>query len=184
MEWTLTIPDPGSLQMTTPRQRASQVGRKARSCRHGKAYARTNRRHRWSGFPLQAEGDDRRAFRVPIALVDPEGLVEKEVVQRLLCGLINREIPLGRPSRRATRKTVRSQLAKPVATGLSPRDAPIFCVSLTVLTVEHKSRHFCARALQKNAQRNGKEAEYERSAAGLRWATALRIIFAAKPFAV
>ena len=179
MEWTLTIPDPGSPQMTTPRQRASQVGRKARSCRHGKAYARTNRRHRWSGFRPQAGG-----IAGLIALADPAGLVEKEVVQRPLCGPTNHELPLGRPPRRATRQTARSQLTKPATTRLSPRDAPIFCVALTVLTVEHESRHFCARASQKNAQRNGKEAEYERSAAGLRWATALRIIFAAKPFAV
>ena len=94
---------------------------------------------------------------MPIALVDPEGLVEKEVVQRLLCGLINREIPLGRPPRRATRKTVRSQLAKPVTTGLSPRDAPIFCVSLTVSSVEHESRHFCARAMQRMRKETAKK---------------------------
>jgi hypothetical protein len=151
MEWTLTIPDPGSPQMTTPRQRASQVGRKARSCRHGKTYARTNRRHRWSGFRPQAGG-----IAGLIALADPAGFVEREVVQRPLCGPTNHELPLGRPPRRATRQTARSQLTKPATTRLSPRDAPVFCVSLTVSSVEHESRHFCARAMQKNAQRNGK----------------------------
>jgi hypothetical protein len=147
MEWTLTIPDPGSPQMTMPRQRASQVGRKARSCRHGK----DNRRHCWSGFRPQAGG-----IAGLIALADPAGLVEKEVVQRPLCGPTNPELPLGRPPRRATRQTARSQLTKPATTRLSPRDAPIFCVSSTVSSVEHESRHFCARAMQKNAQRNSK----------------------------
>jgi hypothetical protein len=42
-----------------------------------KAYARTNRRHRWSGFRPQAGG-----IAGLIALADPAGLVEKEVVQR------------------------------------------------------------------------------------------------------
>ena len=157
MEWTSTIPDHGSPQMTTRRQRASQVGRKARSYRHGKAYVRTNRRHRWSGFPPQA-GEGIAGL---IALAAPAGLVEKEVVQRLLCGATNRELPLGRPPRRATRQTARSQLAKPATTRLSPRDAPIFCVSLTVSSVEHELRHFCARAIAKKCakkrQRSGKK---------------------------
>lgn len=118
-----------------------------------------------------------------IALAAPAGLVEKEVIQRLLCGPIDREIPLWRPPRPATRQTARSQLAKPVTTRLSPRDAPqLFCVSLTILSVGHESRHFCARASQKNAQRNGKEADTKEPAAGLR--SALRIIFAAKPSAI
>ncbi len=150
MEWTSTIPDHGSPWMTTRRHRASQVGRRARSYRHGKAYVRTTRRHRWSGFPPQAGG-----VAGLISLAAPAGLVEKEVVQRPLCGPTNHELPLGRPPRRATRQTARSQLTKPVTTRLSPRDAPIFCVSLTVSSVEHESRHFCARAMQKNAKRNG-----------------------------
>jgi hypothetical protein len=162
--------------MTTPRQRASQVGRKARSYRHGKAYVRTNRRHRWSGFPRQAGGIERL-----IALAAPAGIVEKEVVRRLLCGATNRELPLGRQPRRATRQTARSQLAKPATTRLSPRDAPIFCVSLTVSSVEHESRHFCARALQKSAQRNSKEAEHERSAAGLISATEAYVVSRVSP---
>ena len=33
---------------------------------------------------------------------------------------------------------------------------PVFWVSLTILSVGYNSRHFCARALQKNAQRKGK----------------------------
>ena len=127
MEWTSTIPDHGSPRMTTPRQRASQVARKARSYRHGKAYVRINPRQRWSGFPPQAGG-----IAGLIALAAPAGLVEKEAVQRLLCGATNRELPLGRPPRRATRQTARSQSARPETTRLSPRDAPIFCVSLTV----------------------------------------------------
>ena len=77
MEWTSTIPDRGSPQMTTRRQQASQVGRKARRLRYDKANARINRRHRWSGFRPQAGG-----IAGLIALADPAGLVEKEVVQR------------------------------------------------------------------------------------------------------
>ena len=163
MEWTSTIPDHGSPQTTTRRHRASQVGKKARSYRRGKAIVSTNPDIAGRDVLLRRGG-----IAGLIALAAPAGLVEKEVVQRLLCGQINREIPLERRPRRATRQTARSQLAKPVTTGLSPRDAPVFCVSLTVSTVEHESRHFCARALQKNAQRNGKEQKYERSAAGLR----------------
>jgi len=65
-----------------------------------------------------------------IALGDPAGLVEREVVQRLLCGLLDREIRLGRPPRPATRQTARSQLPKPATSRLSPRDAPNFFASL------------------------------------------------------
>jgi hypothetical protein len=164
MEWTSTIPDHASRQMTTRRQQASQAGREARSFRHGKADVRTNRRHRWSGFPPQA-GDDWRIAGL-IAPAAPAGPVEKELVQRLLCGPLDSEIPPGRPPRPATRQTARSQLAKPVATQLSPRDAPIFCASLAVSILRYDSRHFCARAPQKNAQRNGKEAAPKRTVAG------------------
>jgi hypothetical protein len=139
--------------MTTRRQPASQAGREARSFRHAKADVRTNRRHRWSGFPPQAGVDWRIAGL--IAPAAPAGLVEKELVQRLLCGPIDSEIPPGRPPRPAIQQTARSQLAKPVATQLSPRDAPIFCASLAVSILRYDSRHFCARAPQKNAQRNG-----------------------------
>ena len=61
-----------------------------------------------------------------IALGDPAGLVEKEVVQRLLRGLLDRAIGLERPPRPATRQTARSQ----VTSRLSPRDAPNFFASL------------------------------------------------------
>ena len=64
--------------MTTPRQRASQVGRKARSCRHGKAYVRTNRLNAGRDFlsGQRATG----ALSGAIALVAPAGFVEKDVV--------------------------------------------------------------------------------------------------------
>jgi len=156
MEWTLTIPDPGSPQMTTPRQRASQVGRKARSCRHGKAYAGTNRRHRWSGLRPQAGGTAGL-----ISLADPAGLVEKEVVQRPLCGPTNHELPLGRPPRRATRQTARSRSAKPVTTRLSPRDVPF---TFDDVQSCYLLRQFCACALRNTAHRIGRHEKAAKTA--------------------